>query len=212
MEVFSILRIILPTYPTCTERTLFERGWEPIFGAGNAINLVDYRKRNKRTSHLTNLVNMEACCSSKSFVGSSCGFDAKDRKRQTQNVPIPFLSCTKNISKHWSTLSFSGLQNEINFVLSRAALFDQAEERIKLITICPRHRATLGRSWTYKRRRNKVQNSPGHFRTWKIKSSRQSRMLPQRIQPAGHERTSQRYQVAFRRDFSDSQGGKGSCD
>ena len=30
---------------------------------------------------------MEACCSFKSLVGSSCGFDAKDRKRQTQIVP-----------------------------------------------------------------------------------------------------------------------------
>ena len=40
-------------------------------------------------------------------------------------------------------MSFSGLQNEINLVLSRAALFDQAVERIKSITICPRHRAAL---------------------------------------------------------------------
>ena len=130
---------------------------------------------------------MEACCSLKSLVGSSCGFDAKDRKRhgQTQIVRIPFLSCTKNISKHWSTLSFSGLQNEIDLIQSGAALVDQAEERIKSMTICPRHRATLGISWTYKRWRNKVKRSTGHFRTWKIKSSRQRRMLPERIQPAG---------------------------
>ena len=125
-----------------------------------------------------------------------------------------FLSCRAQriISKHWSTLSFSGLQNEINLVLSRAALFDQAEERIRSITICPRHRAALGISRTYKRWRNKVQSSTGHFSTWKIKSSSQRRMLPQRIEPAGHGRTSQRYQVAFRRDFSDPQGGKGSFD
>ena len=77
---------------------------------------------------------MEACCSLKSLVGSSCGFDAKDRKRQTQIVRIPLLSCTKNISKHWSTLSFSGIQNEIDLVLSREALVDQAEERIKSMT------------------------------------------------------------------------------
>ena len=155
---------------------------------------------------------MEGCCSLKSLVGSSCGFDAKDRKHQTQIVRIPFLLCTKNNSKHWSTLSFSGLQNEINLVLSRAALFDQAVERIKSIAICPCHCATLGISWTYKRWRNKVQSSTGHFRTWEIKSSRQRRMLPQHIQPAGYERTSQRYQVAFRRDFSNPQGGKGSFD
>ena len=113
---------------------------------------------------------MEACCSLKSLVGSSCGFDAKDRKRQR----IPFLWCTKNISKHWSTLSFSGLQNEIDLVLSRVPLFDQVDERIKDIkpmTICPRHRANLGISWTYKRWRNKVQSSTRHFRTWKVKYS-----------------------------------------
>ena len=144
---------------------------------------------------------MEACCSLKSLVGSSCGFDAKDIKRQTQIVRIPFLSCTMNISKQWSTLSFSGLQNEIDLVLSREALVDQAEEGIKSKTICPRHRATLGISWTYKRWRNKVQRSTGHFRTWKIKSSRQRRILPQRIQPAGHERTSQRYQRVFFRSL-----------
>ena len=155
---------------------------------------------------------MEACCSLKSLVGSSCGFDAKDRKHQTQTVRIPFLSCTKNNSKYWSTLSFSGVQNEINLVLSRAALFDQAVERIKSITICPCHHATLRISWTYKRWRNKVQSSTSHFRIWKIKSSRQRRMLPQCIQPAGYERTSQRYQAAFRRDFSDPQGGKRSFD
>ena len=135
---------------------------------------------------------MEACCSLKSLVGSSCGFVAKDRKRQTQIVRIPFLSCTKNISKHWSTLSFSGPQNEIDLVLSRAALFDLAEERIKSMTICPRHRATLRISRTYKRWRDKVQSSTGHFRTWNIKSSRQRWMLPQRIEPAGHEKTSQK--------------------
>ena len=138
---------------------------------------------------------MEACCSMKSLVGNSCGFDAKERKRQTQNVRIPFLSCTKNVSKQWSTLSFSRPQNEIDLVLSRAALFDLVEERIKSMTICPRHRATLRISCTYKRWRNKVQSSTGYFRTWKIKSSRQPWMLPQRIQPAGHERTSQKGHV-----------------
>ena len=61
---------------------------------------------------------MEACCSLKSLVGSSCGFDAKDRNCQTQTVPL--LSCPKNISKHLMKLSFSGPQNEIDLILSRA--------------------------------------------------------------------------------------------
>ena len=132
------------------------------------------------------------------------------KKESARLKLFEFLSC--RASEHWSTLSLSGLQNEIDLVLSRAALVDQAEERTKSMTICPRHRATLGISWTYKRWRNKVQRSTGHFRTWKIKSSRQRRILPQRIQPAGHERTSHSYQVAFRGYFSDPQGGKGSFD
>ena len=84
---------------------------------------------------------MEAFCSFKSLVGSSCGFDVKDRKRQTPIVPL--LSCTKNISKHLSTLSFSGPQNEIDLILSGAALFDLAEESIKSMSIFPCHRGQV---------------------------------------------------------------------
>ena len=89
---------------------------------------------------------MEACCSFKTIVDSCCGFDAKDRKRQTEIVPL--LSCSKDISNHLSTLSFSGPENEIDLILSRAALYDKSEESIKSMTICPHHRATLGISWT----------------------------------------------------------------
>ena len=41
---------------------------------------------------------MEACWSFKSLVGSSCGFDAKDRTRQNQIVLL--VSCSKDISKY----------------------------------------------------------------------------------------------------------------
>lgn len=89
---------------------------------------------------------MEACCSFKTIVGSSCGFHAKDRKRQTEIVPL--LSCTKDITNHLSTLSFSGPENEIDLILSRASLFGKSDESIKSMTICPNHRAKLGISWT----------------------------------------------------------------
>lgn len=62
---------------------------------------------------------MEACCSFKTIVGTCCGFDAKDRKRQTEIVPL--LSCSKDVSNHLSTLSFSGSENEIDLILSRVA-------------------------------------------------------------------------------------------
>ena len=92
------------------------------------------------------LKKMEACCSFKHVVGSSCGFNAKDRKRLTQIIPL--LSCTKDISKHLSSLSFSGPKNEVDLILSRAAVYNKSEESIKSMTICPHHRATLGISWT----------------------------------------------------------------
>ena len=60
---------------------------------------------------------METCCSFKSLVGSSCGFDAKDRKRQNQIVPL--VSCSKDIS---------GSQNEINLILCRALFLYKTEE------------------------------------------------------------------------------------
>ncbi len=89
---------------------------------------------------------MEACCSFRTIVGSSCSFDAKDRKRQTEIVPL--LSCTKDISRHLSTLSFSGLENEVDLILSRVGLYGKSKDSINTMTICPYHRATLGISWT----------------------------------------------------------------
>ncbi|XP_028517294.1 uncharacterized protein LOC114575856 [Exaiptasia diaphana] len=89
---------------------------------------------------------MEACCSFKSIVGSGCGFDTKDRKQRTEIVALH--SCCKDISKHLATLSFSGPENEIELILSRAGLYDTSEEKVRSMTICPRHRATLGIGWT----------------------------------------------------------------
>ena len=141
----SILEVILPTHPT--EGAAFEKIRPGSLFSAPEMQLSSLAIGPKsKLVNKTDVVNMEACCSLKSLVGSSCGFDAKDRKRQTQIVPL--LSCTKDISKHLSTLSFSGPQNEIDLILSRAALFDVAEESIKSMTICPRHRATLGISWT----------------------------------------------------------------
>ena len=89
---------------------------------------------------------MEECCSFKTIVGSSCSFDAKDRKRQTEIVLLQ--SCTKDISKHLSTLSFSGPQNEVDLILSRVGLYGKSKDSINTMTICPYHRATLGISWS----------------------------------------------------------------
>ena len=52
---------------------------------------------------------MEICCSFKSVVGGPCTFDRKDRKGDTQVIPL--LSCQKDVSGHLSTCKFSGPEN-----------------------------------------------------------------------------------------------------
>lgn len=89
---------------------------------------------------------MEACCSFKTIVGSNCGFDAKDRKRQTEIIPL--MSCSKDIEKHLYALNFFGPENEVDLILSRAGMYECSDEKIRSFTVCPRHRATLGISWT----------------------------------------------------------------
>ena len=88
---------------------------------------------------------MEACCSFKSIVGGICGFDLKDRKQNIQIIPL--ISCTKDISRHNSTYNFSGIKNEIELILSRVGLFHQTSQS-ETMTICPRHRSTLGLGWS----------------------------------------------------------------
>ena len=92
---------------------------------------------------------MEACWSFKSLVGSSCGFDAKDRKRQNQIVPL-LVSCSKDIS---------GPQNEID---RRVVLQDGGKHQVNDRLPSPSRdlRNKLDKRWRYK-----VQSSTGYFRT-----------------------------------------------
>ena len=88
---------------------------------------------------------MEVCCSFKSIVGGSCGFDRKDRKQETQVIPL--LACAKNISSHTTSYGFSGIEDEVDLILSRAAVFRQPVN-ISSMTICPLHRSKLGLGWS----------------------------------------------------------------
>ena len=112
------------------------------------ISLQSNCRQNRSKQHLVKVVLliMEACCSFKSIVGSPCGYDAKDRKRQTKIIPL--LSCSKDITRHLSSHRFSGIKNEIDLILFRVAWFDKSKESIESMTICPHHRAVLGISWT----------------------------------------------------------------
>ena len=89
-------------------------------------------------------LNMEVCCSFKSLVGGICGFDTRDRKKETQIIPL--LACSREISNHTASLGFSGPKDEVDLILSRAALFTQPAN-IHSMTICPLHREKLGLGW-----------------------------------------------------------------
>ena len=61
---------------------------------------------------------MEGCCSFKSLIGGVCGYNTRDRMRETEIVPL--LSCTKNIASHESAFKFTGPEDEIDLILCRA--------------------------------------------------------------------------------------------
>ena len=87
---------------------------------------------------------MEVCCSFKSIVGGMCGFDTRDRKRETQIIPL--LACSKAISNHTASPGFSSPIDEVDLILSRAAVFTQPAN-INSMTICPLHCEKLGLGW-----------------------------------------------------------------
>ena len=88
---------------------------------------------------------MDACCSFKSIVGGNCGFDRRDRKQDTEIVPL--LACSKPTDNHRRGLGISGTVDEVDLILSRAAIFTRPQN-INSMTICPLHRSKLGLGWT----------------------------------------------------------------
>ena len=60
-------------------------------------------------------------CSFLAIVGGHCGFDAKDRSRQVQLVPL--LTCNRDISRHKSSFAINGVENEVELLLARASIY-----------------------------------------------------------------------------------------
>ena len=81
-------------------------------------------------------VNIEVCCSFNSIVGGMCEFDTRDRRKETQIIPL--FACSKAISNYTASLGFSGPMDEVDLILSRAAVFTQPAN-ITSMTICPLH-------------------------------------------------------------------------
>ena len=90
-------------------------------------------------------LKMESCCSFKALVGGVCGYDPKDRKRDSEIVPL--LSCNKDINRHKSLYKFTGPEDEVELILCRAAKFTKSKN-LSSMTICPNHRSKLGIGWS----------------------------------------------------------------
>ena len=83
-------------------------------------------------------------CSFLPIVGGHCGSDTQDRTRLAEMVPL--LSCNRDISRHKSFFSITGIENEGELLLARASIF-APPRNIETWFICAQHRASLGASW-----------------------------------------------------------------
>ena len=130
-------------------------------------------------------------CSFQEIVGGKCGFSSKDKEKSVKLIPL--LNCTSNIDKHKSALAFIVVQNEVELILARSRFFSRPQN-IDQLKICPHHRETPTLRFVYYR-----QDNAGCYRS--------SNTILGAVK-AGEAR-----EITVRRlDFSDPQGGKGTCD
>ena len=83
-------------------------------------------------------------CSFRPLVGGFCTFARRDKAKSTEIVPL--LTCEKDISSHISSLAFADVENEVDLLLARSAIFTRPKN-IGEFTICPSHRSNLGVGW-----------------------------------------------------------------
>ena len=130
-------------------------------------------------------------CSFQEIVGGKCGFSSKDKENFVKLIRL--LNCTSNIDKHKSALALTDVQNEVELILARSRFFSRPQN-IDQLKICPHYRETPTLRFVYYR-----QDNAGCYRS--------SNTILGAVK-AGEAR-----EITVRRlDFSDPQGGKGSCD
>lgn len=77
-----------------------------------------------------------------SVYGGECGLDVRAKKAETV---ITLSSCCKDISNHKRSLNFSGVETEVELILSRCGIFKSTAKHE--MTICPSHRSRFGIGW-----------------------------------------------------------------
>ena len=90
-------------------------------------------------------VIMDVKCSFSSLVGGSCSYDPRDRSRSTEVIPL--LNCKRDIAGHKSSLSITDVETEIELILGRVSTSSFSELDLSELTICSRHRSSLGNGW-----------------------------------------------------------------
>ena len=94
------------------------------------------------TFHIS-LYNKETVCSFQEIVGGHCGFQTKERSKSVEVLPL--LQCKRNIGAHKSALALTGVENEVDLILSRASMF-APPWNVEKLNICHRHLALAGDS------------------------------------------------------------------
>ena len=92
------------------------------------------------------------------------------------NEVLFILSCVRDIERHKSLWSFTGVTGEQELILLRAGIFT-AQQDVSDLAICPFHRSELGTGWRRSSNTCRVPNeiahhSPGKGNTKSVKGDR----------------------------------------
>ena len=108
-----------------------------------------------------------AACSFKLIVGGPCSYDRRNQSKAVNEVLL--LSCVKDIVRHKSLWSFTGVTGEQQIILQRAGTFTMQQD-VSYLTICPFYRFELGLEWQRNSSTCRVPNEIAHHSQGKGKS------------------------------------------
>ena len=128
-----------------------------------------------------------AACLFKAIVGSPCSYDRRDQSKSLNEVP---LSCIKDIERHKSLWSFTGVTGEQELIPLRAGIFTTQQD-VSDLNICPFHRSELGIGWRRSSNTCRVPNEIVHHSQGKgnTKSVKGDRGVGREISKVIFERT-----------------------
>ena len=85
-----------------------------------------------------------AACSFKAIVGGPCSYDRRDQSKSVNELLL--LSFVKDIERHKSLWSLTGVTGEQELIAQRAGIFTMQQD-VSDLTICPFYRSELGTGW-----------------------------------------------------------------